>query len=114
MLYFLQRLVIFDESELFAGNRDDRGRLGALRGEFGANAELFHNVAEAVDRSVVREVGATGKFLDFRTGNDEFGWDWRILRRVGFFDFFDLPGVRELLRTEFDDGERLFADSTVR
>lgn len=66
-----------------------------MAGEFGADAEFFHDVAEAVEAGVVVEVGAAGEFFDFGAGDEE--------GVVGLFG--DLPGGGELAGGEGDDGE---------
>ena len=51
---------------------DDGVWFGALGGEFGADAELLHDVTETVEAGVVIEVGLAGEFLDFLAGDDKF------------------------------------------
>ena len=75
-----------------------------MRGEFGTDAEFFHDVTKTVDGGIVIKVGTASKFLDFRAGDDEF--DLALLAILSrLFDFFDFPSVRELLRAEFNNGE---------
>ena len=88
-------LIIFDEGEGFTGDGDDGVGFGALVGEFGADAEFFHDVAEAVQGGVVGEVGFAGEFFDFFAGDKE----------GAVVEFFDGPGVFEGFVAEFDDFE---------
>ena len=60
-----------DEGKFFAGDPDNAVWRGTLRSEFGADAEFFHDITEAVDRSVVGEIGTTGEFFDLFAGDLE-------------------------------------------
>ena len=72
-------LPVFDKGKFVAGDANNGIIHGALTGQLSTNAHFFHDVAKAVYCSVVRKVGAAGKFFDFVTVDDEFFI-------VGFFD----------------------------
>ena len=52
-LIIFTRLPVFDKSEFFTSDTDNRVGFCALSSEFGADAEFFHDIAEAIDRGVV-------------------------------------------------------------